>query len=79
MTIDKSTGRVTFVNYDTQDGVGGTYFNPLVALHANNGKYYFGGDQGLTEFSTNKFNSLPPIVQITDISISNKSGNSNGR
>ena len=74
MIISKSSGKVSFVNYNTRDGLSSTSFsNPQAAIKASSGKLYFGSNQGLNEFSPAKFNNIPPIVQITDIKLSNKS------
>jgi ligand-binding sensor domain-containing protein len=37
-----SDNRPTFVNYDSEDGLGGVDFIPLVALKTNEGELYFG-------------------------------------
>ncbi len=80
MTIDKSAGKVSFVNFDTRDGLGGTTFHyPRAAVKGSDGKIYFGCDQGLTGFSPGSFNNSPPIVQITDIKLSNVSVTSMGK
>ncbi len=74
MIVSKSSGKVSFVNYNTRDGLSSTSFsNPQAAIKASSGKLYFGSNQGLNEFSPAKFNNIPPIVQITDIKLSNKS------
>jgi serine phosphatase RsbU (regulator of sigma subunit)/ligand-binding sensor domain-containing protein len=64
--------RPTFVNYDANDGLGGSDYIAQVALKASNGKMYFGGDHGLNEFSPDRMNSNPPDLVITDVKISNR-------
>ena len=78
MNTDISDGRVSFVNYDTRYGLASTTFNALVAAKGSDGKLYFGSDQGLVEFSPVKFNSKPPVVQLTNVRISNESVTSMG-
>jgi serine phosphatase RsbU (regulator of sigma subunit)/ligand-binding sensor domain-containing protein len=73
MVKDKSTGKITFVNYDTEDGLGGTDFIALVALKSKKGRYYFGGEHGLNEFGDVTVNQIPPALIFSDLKISNKS------
>lgn len=73
MVKNKSTGKVTFVNYDAADGLGGTDFIALVALKTTDGKYYFGGEHGLNEFGNVTVNQTPPALIFSDFKISNKS------
>jgi serine phosphatase RsbU (regulator of sigma subunit)/ligand-binding sensor domain-containing protein len=73
MVKNKSTGKVTFVNYDAEDGLGGTDFVALVALKSSSGKYYFGGEHGLNEFGDVTVNQTPPALIFSDLKISNRS------
>ncbi len=73
MVTSKVTDQVTFVNYDLEDGLGGTDFVALVALKSSKGKYYFGGEHGLNEFSPINVNQTPPALIFSDLKISNKS------
>ena len=73
MILSKSTNQVTFVNYDLEDGLGGNDFVALVALKSSKGKYYFGGEHGLNEFSPINVNQTPPSLIFSDLKISNKS------
>ncbi len=73
MINNKSTNKITFVNYDIQDGLGGTDFIALVALKSSSGKYYFGGEHGLNEFGDVTVNQTPPALIFSDLKISNKS------
>jgi len=73
MRFNYKDGTVDFVNYDTQDGLGGTDFIALAALKTSDGTFYFGGDHGLDEFSSGKINSSEPALVFSDIKISNKS------
>lgn len=65
--------RASFVNYDSEDGLGGSDFIALVALKSTKGRLYFGGEHGLNEFEPGNINSTPPRSIITDIKISNRS------
>jgi hypothetical protein len=73
MVVSKATDQVTFVNYDLEDGLGGTDFVALVAVKSSKGKYYFGGEHGLNEFSPINVNQTPPNLIFSDLKISNKS------
>jgi len=73
MVTEESTGKVTFVNYNESDGLGGSSFSQLVALRSSSGQYYFGGDHGLTEFMPTNYNTTPPELIFTDLKLSNKS------
>jgi serine phosphatase RsbU (regulator of sigma subunit)/ligand-binding sensor domain-containing protein len=73
MVTDQETEQVTFVNYDTQDGIVGMDFIALVALKASNGEYFFGSEQGLSAFTPGNSNTTEPNLIFTDLKISNKS------
>ncbi|MCB9219755.1 MAG: SpoIIE family protein phosphatase [Ignavibacteriales bacterium] len=73
MVTDLETGQVTFVNYDTEDGIEGMDFIALVALKASNGQYFFGSEQGLSAFTPGNSNTTEPDLIFSDIKISNKS------
>jgi serine phosphatase RsbU (regulator of sigma subunit)/ligand-binding sensor domain-containing protein len=71
--IRNTTEKPTFVNYGSEDGVGGLEFTNLVALKTSNGKYYFGGERGLIEFSSDISICPPPQLILSNLKISNKS------
>ncbi len=73
MVTDSETKQVTFVNYDTEDGIEGMDFIALVALKASNGQYFFGSEQGLTAFTPGNSNTTEPNLIFSDLKISNKS------
>jgi hypothetical protein len=73
MVTDKETKQVTFVNYDTEDGLGGMDFVALVAVKASNGEYFFGGEHGLNAFTPKGSNNAEPNLIFSDLKISNKS------
>jgi len=73
MVFDKETGKVTFVNYDTEDGIKGMNFTALVALKSSSGNYYFGSNDGLSVFTPKESNIKPPQLVFEDLKISNKS------
>ncbi len=71
--MSRGNERVTFVNYDAKDGLGGSDYIAQVALKASNGKMYFGGEHGLNEFVPGQMNQNPPAIVITDLKIGNRS------
>ncbi len=73
MIQSTSTGKITFVNYDANDGLGGTSFVAQVALKSRAGRYYFGGEHGLDVFSEASENEAPPELYLSDFSVSNVS------
>ncbi len=79
MSINKSTGKVSFVNYNTKDGLSNSTFYGGSAIKGNDGKLYFGGTNGLNELIPNKLNFTPPIVRITGIKIWNKAVSKMGK
>jgi signal transduction histidine kinase/streptogramin lyase len=73
MVVNETIDKATFINYNAEDGLGGESYVPLVALRASDGKFYFGGDHGLNEFSRMEANLTPPNIILSDFRISNKS------
>ena len=73
MVTNEALGKVTFVNYNSTDGLGGDSFLSLCADRAGDGKFYFGGDHGLTTFSSITANNVPPALIISNLLISNRS------
>ncbi|MCG2459243.1 hypothetical protein K8352_00620 [Flavobacteriaceae bacterium F89] len=73
MVNSKAIDKVTFINYNSQDGLGGDNFIPLGGVRSSSGKFYFGGDHGLNEFDKISANQVPPQVILSDFMISNKS------
>ncbi len=73
MVTNENLGKVTFINYNASDGLGGDIFLALAATRATDGRFYFGGDHGLTTFSSVTANNVPPALIISNLLISNKS------
>ncbi|KAF0151043.1 MAG: Uncharacterized protein FD143_2276 [Ignavibacteria bacterium] len=73
MSVNKSNEKANFVNYDLGDGLGGLNFLSTIALKSHEGKFYFGGEHGLNEFSPFVLNKVVPALVFTDLKISNKS------
>ncbi|MEX2565659.1 MAG: two-component regulator propeller domain-containing protein, partial [Cyclobacteriaceae bacterium] len=73
MISSESIGKVTFINYNASDGIGGENFIGLIAGKTDDGTFYFGGEHGLTEFSNIQANLTPPRMFISDLKISNES------
>jgi signal transduction histidine kinase/ligand-binding sensor domain-containing protein/DNA-binding response OmpR family regulator len=67
------TGKPTFVNYSLGVDVGGMDYSSLVKLKTIDGNYFFGGNNGLNEFDSKKFDSQPPKLIFSDLKISNVS------
>jgi signal transduction histidine kinase len=60
--------------FDLADGLQGNEFNPSSSLKANDGRFYFGGINGINAFFPDhiKENPFIPPVYITSLSIFNK-------
>ena len=71
MVVNESIGKVTFINYPSEDGLGGDTFRALAATRTADGVFYFGGDHGLNAVSRIKTNNVPPDLILTDLLISN--------
>lgn len=61
-------------NYNIYDGLQDNEFNSLAYLKGNDGKFYFGGINGITSFYPDKMklNNQPPEIFITSFKIFNK-------
>jgi len=73
MMQNEALDKVTFINYNEDDGIGGESFLSLAADKTPDGNFYFGGDHGLTTFSTITSNKIPPSVIFSNLLISNQS------
>jgi signal transduction histidine kinase/ligand-binding sensor domain-containing protein len=73
MVINERLGKTTFINYNSTDGIGGDVFLSLTNTRATDGRFYFGGDHGLTTFTNVTSNKTPPAIIISNLLISNKS------
>jgi len=73
MVSNESMGKVTFINYNTEDGLGGNTFIAQTAVKTADGKMYFGGDHGLNAVNKITTNNIAPDIIISDFLISNKS------
>ncbi|MBX2954630.1 MAG: hypothetical protein KF846_00645 [Cyclobacteriaceae bacterium] len=73
MVINERLGKSTFINYNSTDGLGGEVFLSLTSARATDGRFYFGGDHGLTTFMNVTSNKTPPAIIISNLFISNKS------
>ena len=71
--VSFSEDRLTFVNYDAEDGLGGSDFISRVGLKSSTGKLYFGGEHGLNEITPGSINTNPPTLLLTDIKLGSKS------
>ena len=73
MVTNESLNKVTFINYNADDGLGGDSFIAQAAVRTADGKFYFGGDHGLNALSKITANNVAPDIIISDILISNTS------
>ena len=73
MVTNKKLDKVTFINYNSSDGLGTDVFLSLTNTRATDGRFYFGSEQGLTTFSNITSNKTPPAIIISNLFISNKS------
>lgn len=73
MVPNEALDKVTFINYNSSDGLGGDIFISQTAARSIDGQFYFGGDHGLTTFKSVTANNVPPALLISDLLIANKS------
>ncbi|WP_194775883.1 sensor histidine kinase [Pararhodonellum marinum] len=73
MVTNESLGKVTFINYNSDDGLGGDTFISLAGIKTSDGRFYFGGDHGLTAFGNIAANNIPPNLILSNLLVSNKS------
>lgn len=73
MVSNETIGKVTFINFNAEDGLGGDTFVGQVAARMADGTFYFGGDHGLNAISSITANNTPPDIIFSDLLISNKS------
>ncbi len=73
MVRNEELNKVTFINYNLEDGIGGEVFLSLAAGKSPDGRFYFGGEHGLTTFTPVASKSIPPSVIISNLLISNRS------
>lgn len=71
MVINKNLNKATFINYNSTDGLGTDVFLSLTNTRAADGRFYFGGEHGLTTFSSITSNKTPPAIIISNLFISN--------
>ena len=73
LVSNETLGKVTFINYNATDGLGGDSFLSQAATRSPDGRFYFGGDHGLTTFNSIAANNIPPDLIFSNLLISNKS------
>ncbi|MFB6341606.1 two-component regulator propeller domain-containing protein [Saccharicrinis sp. FJH62] len=73
MISNQSLGNVTFINYNTEDGLGGSSYVNQAAVRTRDGKFWFGGEHGLNSVSRITANNVEPDLLLTDLLILNKS------
>lgn len=72
MVTNDILNKVTFINYNSTDGLGTDIFLSLTSTRAGDGRFYFGGEHGLTTFSSITSNKTPPTIIISNLFISNR-------
>ncbi|WP_194973318.1 sensor histidine kinase [Aquiflexum lacus] len=73
MMQNEALDKVTFINYNEKDGIGGESFLSLAAVKTPAGNFFFGGDHGLTTFSSVASNKIAPSIIISNLLLSNRS------
>lgn len=73
MVPNEKLGKVTFINYNSTDGLGGDLFLSLTGAKSPDGRFYFAGEHGLTTFTSIAANKTPPLVVFSNLLVSNKS------
>ncbi|MFL0354666.1 two-component regulator propeller domain-containing protein [Xanthomarina sp. GH4-25] len=73
MVNNEALDKVTFINYSSDDGLGGDIFISQVATVTPEGRFYFGGEHGLNAVNKIKANDVPPNLVLSDLLISNQS------
>jgi signal transduction histidine kinase/ligand-binding sensor domain-containing protein len=73
MVRNKNLNKVTFINYNSSDGLGTDVFLQLTTTRAPDGRFYFGSEAGLTTFTNITSNKTPPAIIISNLFIANKS------
>jgi two-component system sensor histidine kinase ChiS len=66
---------IEFSNFVREDGLSNDYFQPGAVYRNKQGVLFFGGSRGIDYFQpmTVTANPFPPLVQITDLQLMNKS------
>ena len=72
MVRNEKLGKVTFINYHTDDGLKGEDFVAPVGMRTDDGTYYFGHTQGLVTFKAIDASSAPPEIVVSKLMISNQ-------
>ncbi|MCJ8274943.1 MAG: response regulator, partial [Psychrosphaera sp.] len=67
--------KISFKNYDFNDGLQGNGFNPRAFFKAKDGELFFGGSNGFNRFYPQDINDDPhhPTVVLTDFLVANQS------
>ncbi len=73
MVTNEALGKITFINYNSEDGLGGNIFISQVATVTPEGRFYFGGGHGLNSVSKITANDVPPNLVLSNLLISNQS------
>lgn len=73
---ERLRGRSRFRTYDHADGVGSMEFNRGARFRSRDGRFYFGGKEGVTWFDPGDITNNPyvPPLALADISITDRDG-----
>jgi ligand-binding sensor domain-containing protein/serine phosphatase RsbU (regulator of sigma subunit) len=70
--FNKDVVNPIFINYDVKDGLQGYSFNARASFESESGDLFFAGQNGFNAFRSSNINKQLPIVDITQLKISNE-------
>jgi serine phosphatase RsbU (regulator of sigma subunit)/ligand-binding sensor domain-containing protein len=70
--FNKDVVHPIFINYDVKDGLQGYSFNARASFKSENGELFFAGQNGFNAFHSSNINKQLPIIDITQLKISNE-------
>jgi signal transduction histidine kinase/streptogramin lyase len=72
MVRNEKLGKFTFINYRSNDGLGGESFVPLVGTRSLSGTFCFGHEMGLVVFNRVEGSSEAPDILLSKFLVSNR-------
>ena len=70
--FNKDVVHPIFINYDVKDGLQGYSFNQRASFESGDGELFFAGQNGFNAFHSSNINKQLPIIDITQLKISNE-------
>jgi ligand-binding sensor domain-containing protein/serine phosphatase RsbU (regulator of sigma subunit) len=70
--FNKDVVHPIFINYDVKDGLQGYGFNARASFESESGDLLFAGQNGFNAFRSSNINKQLPIIDITQLKISNE-------